>query len=115
MFSTHAERKISGQHILKRIQNMSETYKSFRNQTITIEASELLGSYYSYLSPRRRTYLEQIAKIYAIEEYTQETKRDAKSPIESCSKKQLKVEMRHLSQSEKWVVKPFEQLEKGMD
>lgn len=115
MFSTHADRKISGHLILKRIQNMFDIYKDFKNEAITIEASELLSSYYAYLSPRRRSYLEQIAKVYALEEYAQEIKRNAKSSAESCSKKQLKIEMRHLTQSEKWVVKPFEQLEKGMD
>jgi magnesium chelatase family protein len=115
MFSTHAERKISGQHILNRIQNMAEIYKQYRHQIVKVEASELLASYYGHLSPRRKSYLEQIAKIYALEEHSTETDRNAKSSAESCSKKQLKVQMKHLSLSEKWVVKPFEQLEKGMD
>jgi magnesium chelatase family protein len=96
-------RKISGSKVLER----TESFREFSAKTgkLKYEVCGLAETHYGYLSARRRNYLLKVAAIYAIEEIMKQR---------SCVKNQLKIEMRHLNQAEKCVIRPFEQLEKGM-
>lgn len=96
------ERKVKGSEVLKRIEN-------FRMQVATVKPFDLkltplADSIYGHLSTRRKNYLHLVAGVFAIEEHTK-----------SNGKTELKqIELEHLSRAEKCVIRPFEQLEKGM-
>ncbi len=100
-FTAHAKsRSIKGQVILDRIEN----FKKFEG-TVTFEvADELIQSYYVDLPTRRKQHLENLARIYAIERYA-EALGEGRS---------IKLSFPDYNKAERWVIKPFEQLEKGM-
>ncbi len=97
--SGQAERSVSGYQILERIESFLEIKNANLDWFQNLKIEEFLFSYYAYLSSRRKYYLEHVAKIYAVEGF---------ESVES------EVSLDHLSKSEKWTLKPFEQLEKGM-
>jgi len=100
------ERKIKGQSILERVQKYFETKEKIE----IIEMPKLLESYYSYLSTRRRKYLNTAAKIYAFDRYAQRS-----SGYNEISEGEgIAVTTEDYNRAEQWVLRPFEQLEKGM-
>ncbi len=94
------ERKISGTSILKRVANFSKNADSFE----TPQTPLLLDSYYSQLSTRRKNYLNRVAMIYAFD-------RNAQG---SSGENSLVLTIDDYNRAERWVIRPFEQLEKGM-
>lgn len=97
---TKQNRRISGQDILKRIQNFFDL-----DQIIIKDISnQLLEPLYSNLSTRRKNYLIHVAQIYAQERIAQRSS-ESLAP---------KMTLEDLNKAEKWVIRPFEQLEKGM-
>lgn len=101
LFSDYKQdRKISGQFILARVQK----YFEIKDKTEIKTAPKLLESYYLRLSTRRKNYLNQVASIYASERYAQSSS-DQAGP---------KVTIEDYNKAEQWVIRPFEQLEKGM-
>jgi magnesium chelatase family protein len=101
--ATRQKRNIPGQEILKRIDLIRKN--SVDADKVKLEVCILADAHYGNLSTRRKNYLLKVASIYAFEE-------SIKS--QGCVKNQLKIEMRHLNQAEKCVIRPFEQLERGM-
>ncbi|MGZ3691994.1 MAG: hypothetical protein ACXVAX_10855, partial [Pseudobdellovibrio sp.] len=99
------ERKTSGEQILKRINNYFEIQNQLDEQKFEVKFPATLLAYYSNASMRRKNYLEKVAQIYAVE---------GAATSKDCDKNQLNIEIDHLHQAEKWVLKPFELLEKGM-
>lgn len=94
------ERIISGKSILERVQE----YLKLKNKAEKPEASNLLESYYSNLSTRRKNYLNQVAQIYAVDRCAQGTSGDLRPAAN----------VEDYNKAEHWVIRPFEQLEKGM-
>ena len=94
------ERLFSGNNILERVQRNFELQK----KTDVFKVPKLLETYYSYLSTRRKNYLNQVANIYALDRFAQGTSGELvpTASIEDYNKAEL------------WVIRPFEQLEKGM-
>lgn len=74
---------------------------------------ELINQYYEKLSARRKKYLDHIAKLYALERHLQNKQKDG-LPAKVSVKTAIKLQFQDYSQAERWVIKPFEQLEKGM-
>lgn len=101
------DRKIKGKNILERVQK----YFVFKDKTKIQEISKLLEPYYSNLSTRRKNYLNQVARVYAID-------RVAQGFVTSSGSSQSQIELlatvEDYNKAEKWVIRPFEQLEKGM-
>lgn len=94
------ERTISGKNILARVQR----YFKLQDKAEKPEAPKFLESYYSHLSTRRKNYLARVAQIYAVDRYAQGTSGDL-APIAN---------VEDYNRAEHWVIRPFEQLEKGM-
>lgn len=101
LFSHYKQnRKISGESILKRIQN----YFAVEAKRLNSESPQLVDRYYSHLSTRRRNYLNKVAEIYAVDRCAQR----------SSDETQPKITLDDYNKAEQWVIRPFEQLEKGM-
>lgn len=98
------ERKISGHSVLDRIEKFYAAKLKFKTQFEASKVDELYKNYYAQLSTRRRQALEKIAQVYAVEELA----KSAQAVTD------LSVEMNCLTKAEKWAVRPFELLEKGM-
>lgn len=90
------DRKIKGEEILLRVQKCL----ALKSSTVHLTSPHLLDSYYSTLSTRRKNYLNQVAAIYALDRNAQGSSGDL------C--------MEDYNRAERWVIRPFEQLEKGM-
>lgn len=86
------ERKIRGADILERVQQCLE----FQKNTVITGAPKLLDTYYASLSTRRRNFLNHVAFIYAFD------------------RKGGEVSLEDYNKAERWVIRPFELLEKGM-
>jgi magnesium chelatase family protein len=97
-------RKIEGSKILERSVKIQQhlTQAEFKKPDAMIE------KIYTDLSSRRRNYLDHIARIYAIERSLEPS--NAQALLEG-SKIELTFE--DYNKAERWVIKPFEQLEKG--
>ncbi len=100
------ERKISGHSVLDRIEKFYAAKLKFKTQIEASKVDELYKNYYAHLSTRRRQALEKIARVYAVEEMAKKT--------EAGGVTDLSVEINCLTKAEKWSVRPFELLEKGM-
>lgn len=94
------ERTVRGEAILERVQ------KCFKLQSKSpkIQVPRLLESYYSHLSTRRKNYLNKVAHIYALDRSAQGSSGEASVIIINDD----------YNKAERWVIRPFEQLEKGM-
>jgi hypothetical protein len=91
--------------ILKRIQDILRHLKQAE-----FEKSEgLIEKYYENLSTRRRNYLDRVAQLYALEHALQTNK-----SLNLHDKITVKLSFHDYDLAERWVIKPFEQLEKGM-
>ena len=78
--------------------------------TITFkDLDEMIEQFYSKLSSRRRKYLDQIAKIYAFERTLHA---DGAQALRDNS--EITLTFQDYNKAERWVIRPFEQLEKGM-
>ncbi|MBC7421252.1 MAG: ATP-binding protein [Bdellovibrio sp.] len=95
------DRTIKGLDVLKRI----EKFKLKQSRVVIQKSDEVVKDFYSQLSSRRRSYLERIASIYATE----------KAAENLDPQKALQLSFGDYNQAERWVIKPFEQLEKGMN
>lgn len=96
-------RTVSGVEILKRIVR----YFDFCDSKPEIQPpSQAFESYHSGASQRRINYLRQISMLLACDRIAA-----AQSKGEFSN---LKVEVKDINRAEQWVIKPFEQLEKGM-
>ena len=124
LFTTkNSLRAISGYKILNRIERIKkrlERVGEIYGQSLDYPASkcEILEVYYKDQSTRRKKYLLKVANIYAIEQLAEEEFEELinqPNPSRNCIKNQLKIDLNHFNLAEKWVIKPFEQLEKGMD
>jgi magnesium chelatase family protein len=124
LFTTkNSLRAISGYKILNRIERIKkrlERVGEIYGQSLDYPASksEILEVYYKDQSTRRKKYLLKVANIYAIEQLAEEEFEELfnqSNPSSDCIKNQLKIDLNHFNLAEKWVIKPFEQLEKGMD
>jgi magnesium chelatase family protein len=105
LYSTHREkRKISGSHILKRVQSFLEFSAKNPELLLQTDQPEVLETYYQNLTTRRKNYLLKVASIYALESFAQGS---------SELKPKLNL-IHHYNRAEQWVIRPFEQLEKGM-
>jgi magnesium chelatase family protein len=100
------ERKISGHSVLDRIEKFYKAKMKYKMQIETSKVDELYKNYYSHLSSRRRKALEKIAQVYAVEEVAKKVDQNGVTD--------LSIEMNCLTKAEKWSVRPFELLEKGM-
>lgn len=103
--SLRPERKRDGLSILQRIQRVEK----FLNQTKFESENELIEKHYQNLSMRRKTFLDRVAQIYALERELLARKNEILP-----DKLSITAQLQDYSKAEKWVVKPFEQLEKGM-
>jgi magnesium chelatase family protein len=97
------ERKIKGSDVLKRIENFRENTAAMKK--VDFKVTPLAENVYSHLSTRRRNYLNKVAWVFAVEESLNN---------KSDSDREFQIELPHLSKAEKSVVRPFEQLERGM-
>ena len=95
------DRNIKGQHILERVQKYFQAAAAVEETT---QLPKLLESYYSHLSTRRKNYLNTVARVYALDRFAQGT-----SGGMGCA-----VTIEDYNRAEQWVIRPFEQLEKGM-
>jgi magnesium chelatase family protein len=99
------KRHIEALDILKRIQDILRHLKQAE-----FEKSEgLIEKYYENLSTRRRNYLDRVAQLYALEHALQTNK-----SLNLHDKITVKLSFHDYDLAERWVIKPFEQLEKGM-
>lgn len=94
------DRTIEGKNILERVQRYFKTKKT----TANLQVPKLLESYYSQLSTRRKNFLNRVAHIYAFE----------RSAQGSSGATELIADIEDYNKAEQWVIRPFEQLEKGM-
>lgn len=103
--STSLKREIDGVAILQRIQRLQK----FLDNASFVEENPLILEHYKNLSPRRKKYLDQVAGIYALE-------RSLKAHTNQIlpDKLSIRMNLQDYTQAEKWVLKPFEQLEKGI-
>lgn len=100
------ERKISGHRVLDRIEKYRAAQAQFKTAFEASKIEELYKNYYAHLSTRRRQSLEKIAQVYAIEEHARATT--------VLTGADLSFELGCLNRAEKWAVRPFDLLEKGM-
>lgn len=96
---SQAKRRVSGSDVYDRIIRFRKS--QFRQQKTLAEFLEPL---YSQLSSRRRLYLDKIAFVYAVERVAQS----------SSDQKDISLALEDYKRAEKWVIRPFELLEKGM-
>ena len=94
------QRSVSGKTILIRVQK----YFELQNKLTDLQLPKLLESYYSHLSTRRKNYMNKVANIYALDRFAQGTSGEERP----------KVAVEDYNKAELWVLRPFEQLEKGM-
>ncbi len=94
------DRKVRGADILLRVQSCLARQK---NSAVAI-APKLLDNYYATLSTRRKNFLNQVAAVYAFE-------RNAQG---SSGESAPEVSLEDYNKAERWVIRPFELLEKGM-
>jgi len=94
------DRKIKGVDVFKRIENIRQ--RAAEIKVSDFKVTPLAESLYGNLSTRRKNYLYQAARVFAIEDLPE----GGPGP--------LQIELSHLSKAEKSVLRPFEQLEKGM-
>lgn len=99
------ERKIDGVDILLRIQMVEK----FLNQAQFDTQNQLIEKHYQNLSVRRKSFLDKVAQIYALERKLLGQKNQVLP-----AKLSIEPQIQDYARAEKWVVKPFEQLEKGM-
>ncbi len=90
-----AKRTVPGTDILKRVELCREKQKQV---TEAEDMPALLETYYAQLSTRRKNYLRLVARIFSLD----------------AQESSAKVRIEDYNQAERWVIKPFEQLEKGM-
>lgn len=95
------ERRVSGHEILARVEKFQAARAELGEAIYNLEIPPALFSYYSSQTSRRINYLQQICRILAVDAH-------------STNLNDLKIEIEHLNTAEKWVLAPFEQLEKGM-
>lgn len=102
MFFTHCkqERTVAGEVILKRVQKCLEV----KSRPAPVRVPRIIETYHSNLSTRRKNYLNQVAQVYALERIAQGS--SGENVAELC--------IEDYNKAERWVIKPFEQLEKGM-
>lgn len=86
------DRKVRGVEILERVQKCVE----FQKTSVIAGTPKLLDTYYAGLSTRRRNFLNHVALIYAFDRNGGEISLD------------------DYNKAERWVIRPFEMLEKGM-
>lgn len=98
-----AERKISGHSVLDRIEKFYTAKLKYKVDLESSQVEELYRNYYAHLSTRRRQSMDKVAQVYAIEALARKAEGCANVDQMGC-----------LSRAEKWTVRPFEQLEKGM-
>ncbi len=94
------DRKIKGESILERVQK----YFACKDKAVLSPAPKILETYYEYLSTRRKNYLNQVARVYALDRFAQSSSVERGAPLS----------IDDYNRAEQWVIKPFEQLEKGM-
>lgn len=105
LYSTYRQkRKISGDFIFKRVQNYRSFLKENPEVAPLLDQPQIFESYYQNLTTRRKNYLQKVASIYALEEVAQGSSEPGK----------LLAPIKHYNKAEQWVIRPFEQLEKGM-
>ncbi len=106
--SQTSKRVVSGAEVLARI----EKFKSKRARFVIQPSDDVVQNFYNQLSSRRRSYLESLATVYAIEQATAARAHgDAEALGDSTP---LQLAFNDYNKAERWVIKPFEQLEKGM-
>ncbi len=100
LFFTSAvkERKVPGASIMARIEKFGELNAA--SSAFNVDA--VIKNYYQDLTARRKNNLEILARIYAVERLTNQKTED------------IQLNFEDFSRAEKWVVTPFEQLDKGM-
>ncbi len=72
-------------------------------------SDSLVEAHYENITARRKKYLDQVAKLYALERTIQS---GAHKTLPD--KLSVKLNFQDYTKAERWVIKPFEQLEKGM-
>lgn len=103
--SSSVERSIDGFEILQRIQMVQKLI----SKVDFVTKDPLVDQYYQNVSLRRKKYLERVAGVYAIERELV-TRKSEVLP----DKLSIELQLQDYTRAEKWVIKPFEQLEKGM-
>lgn len=99
------ERKISGEKILDRVLSYYKVFNYFSSHLSgKVVQPKAIENYYSNQPERRKKYLNRIAFVYALEKYAQ----DASVPAV------LDLTFEDYTKAERWVIKPFDLLEKGM-
>lgn len=105
LYSTYRQkRKIKGEDVFKRVQNYRNFLKQNPEVISLLEQPQIFESYYQSLTTRRKNYLQKVATIYALEDFAQVSSEPGK----------LLEPIKHYNRAEQWVIRPFEQLEKGM-
>lgn len=99
------DRKIESFDILQRIQLIEK----FLARAQFATENPLIEQCYQNLSVRRKKYLDRVAQIYALEREILARKNEVLP-----DKLSVYLQLQDYSKAEKWVIKPFEQLEKGM-
>ncbi len=105
------KREVEASKIFERIQQTSPMIQTDQiRPTITFkDLDEMIEQFYSKLSSRRRKYLDQIAKIYAFERTLHA---DGAQALRDNS--EITLTFQDYNKAERWVIRPFEQLEKGI-
>lgn len=99
------QRKVDGLEVLQRI----HLIQKFLNKCEFEGESDLLQQHYQHLSARRKKFLMAVAQIYALERVLSSKKSEVLP-----DKLSISLQFQDYAQAEKWALKPFEQLEKGM-
>ncbi|MBC7742453.1 MAG: ATP-binding protein [Bdellovibrionaceae bacterium] len=92
------ERKISGYKVYERIEAMNKLL-SFEK---IFKTNAVISTFYADLTARRRDQLEKLARLYALERYSEKNTSEVTLTFDDYNR------------AEKWVTIPFQQLEKGM-
>ena len=97
------KRTVKGTEIFERVKRYFGFAQTFKE---TLEIPVLFDSYYANLSTRRKNYLNHVSRIFAVDRHL-----DAQG---TSGLKPLKIDIKDINRAEQWVIRPFEQLDRGM-
>jgi magnesium chelatase family protein len=108
LFSVYKDkRSVQGREITQRINRYFTTHKTYEQQLPKATIPSAFEAYYAHLTTRRKNYLTQVAGVYALD-------RIAANAQVSSDELSFKIDLEDYNKAERWVIRPFELLEKGM-